>query len=381
MLKFQMVLVLATVGASGTCGSLSSQPDESTPASSDSEPGALWEDVTPAGISLDPANPTVNGKGNGGITCVEVSAQDPATIYVATTFQGIWRSVDRAATWEKVNTGRNGEFIDSGIVNAFVLDPVDPNVLYANTLYGRALGVWKSTDGGVDWDQLFHDGDDVTSAATKDIFTIDMDPADHLHLIAASHGGWASAGGGSGVIETRDGGATWTVHPPAGNMGSEASAFFLGDGASWLFMGNSPSAGTWRSDDSGASFERISGGYRYTGTQIYRSANGAIYVTQAAGVLRTTDNGVTWTLVAAANGLAGVVGDGDHIWATISKGSGASGPFNPTMRAPESRGDTGWASYGDQQLADGGSQLAMDRQGGILYAAAGNHGLLRMSTR
>jgi hypothetical protein len=384
MLKLPVVAVLAVVGASGTCGSSSSQPSDASNANGgpqtppSSEPGAPWEDVTPAGISLDPANPVVNGKENCGITSVEVSASDPATVYVATCFQGIWRSGDRAVTWEKVNTGRNGDAIDSGIVGAFVLDPVDPNVLYVNTLYGNALGIWKSTDGGVDWDQLFKDGDEVTTAATRDIFSIDMDPADHLHLIAASHGGWASAGGGSGVIETRDGGATWIVHPPTGNMGSEASAFFLGDGSTWIFMGNFPDVGTWRTGDSGSSFQRISGSYRFTGSQVYRSGSGPIYVTQDAGVLRTTDNGLTWTLVAPGNGLAGLVGDGGHIWATFSKGSTASGPFDPTMRAPESPGDTGWVTYGDQALPDGPAHLAADPQARILYGAVGNHGLYRM---
>jgi hypothetical protein len=55
------------------------------------------------------------------------------------------------ATWTHVSTGANGSQLDSGSPVSIVVDPVNQGTMYVAEIYGPP-GVWKSTNGGVDWD-------------------------------------------------------------------------------------------------------------------------------------------------------------------------------------------------------------------------------------
>ena len=54
------------------------------------------------------------------------------------------------AAWQHVSTGRNSALLESGSCTTLQIDPKN-GTLYTNGLYG-ANGIYKSTNGGVDWD-------------------------------------------------------------------------------------------------------------------------------------------------------------------------------------------------------------------------------------
>jgi photosystem II stability/assembly factor-like uncharacterized protein len=90
-------------------------------------------------------------------------------------------------------------------VNSMVLDPRNPNILYAGTGEGffnldavRGAGVLKSTDGGETWTQL------PATASTPDFHYVQklvMSKGSSQRLYAATK---------TGVFRTNDGGANWT---------------------------------------------------------------------------------------------------------------------------------------------------------------------------
>ena len=94
------------------------------------------------------------------------------------------------------------------------IDPVNPQILYTTAGYG-AGGILKSTDGGVSWVDVFSQSAQAKTIGTNDVYSIAIDPSNHSHLLAAFHYYWYS-NQASGVIESTDGGTTWTIHPPAG---------------------------------------------------------------------------------------------------------------------------------------------------------------------
>src|SRR6186713_2017839 len=110
-----------------------------------------WTDVTPAGISLTQSD---FNNDNYGAQDVLVDPVRPSDLYAFFCHQGVYKSTDYGQSWTKVNTGENGDVIDSGkpwgeaIETNRCRDPNTPPTLYSTGSQGQ---FWKSTDGGVNW--------------------------------------------------------------------------------------------------------------------------------------------------------------------------------------------------------------------------------------
>jgi hypothetical protein len=122
-----------------------------------------------------------------GVGSIVVKPGDPNTIYAASTRSGrgissvatggvvtiipgapkwgLYKSTDGGATWAFIHNGAattavcTGDALEAGNgtpcsprgVRSVVLDPTDPNIVYAGSF---ARGVWRSNDGGATWTQI-----------------------------------------------------------------------------------------------------------------------------------------------------------------------------------------------------------------------------------
>src|SRR4029079_5272104 len=92
-----------------------------------------------------------------------------------------------------------------------LIDSVDPHVLYVIEGYGDG-GLWKTTNGGVDWVNTTPSGSNVGQTANGNFTSIvGMDVTNHEHLILAFHSGCGGAYAPNCQAETTDGGATWRL--------------------------------------------------------------------------------------------------------------------------------------------------------------------------
>ena len=96
----------------------------------------------PMGIAIDPTDTDVVYVGTSGRG--RVSAQQQA---------GLFRSADGGATWVQLGSGypldNTGNALDLAnyLINAVIVDPDQPNILYL----GSSAGVWLSADSGQNW--------------------------------------------------------------------------------------------------------------------------------------------------------------------------------------------------------------------------------------
>ncbi|MEO0629638.1 MAG: hypothetical protein AAFY46_02785, partial [Planctomycetota bacterium] len=206
--------------------------------------------------------------------------------------------------WEPIGPGNIG-----GRTRGFVIDPTNPNILYAG---GVAGGVWKSTDAGASWTAT---GDTLINLA---IASLAIDPNNTQVLYAGTGEGVfnGDAVRGLGIFKTTDGGATWTQLPST--VGS--SFFYVNQvrisptDSNRIFAATR--SGVWRSTDAGATFEPVLANPFELGSS--PSSNGsfggaldldiqpgsdpevilaAFGTFEADGLFRSDDGGDTWTEV------------------------------------------------------------------------------------
>jgi hypothetical protein len=252
-----------------------------------------WTNVTPAGIDLNPAS---FGNDNFGVQDVLADPARPSDLYAFTCHQGVWKSVDYGLTWAKVNTGTNGATLDTGKLWTAAIEPNpnrnpnSPPTLWTAT-GNNAAGVWKSVDGGVSWTSYAVNNATATAASGNayfgnDVYALDVDPNDALHLIAGFHGF-------PGISESIDGGAHWTTIVVPNGIGASLYPFFVHTGgaattrATWLTQAqwDSNTAGIWRTDNSGTTWTHVAPAYehKHGSTQFHQPGDNVVTRQHGAG--------------------------------------------------------------------------------------------------
>ena len=336
-------------------------------------PAGTWEEITPSEVSLDADFKTPAGDNFGDHSFV-IDPQDSAHVYLGTSAQGIYESNDCGATWKKINTGRNGDKLDSGRQWTFVIDPDDPQVLYTNAGYGQN-NAWKSTNGGVDWDELI---DPAYAAALQFggfVHMISMDPTDHQHLIVTPHFECEIGKGPGGLpltkqclLETTDAGATWTIKegtPTSGEGGGE----WMVDSKLWFW--SEWFGGLWRTENAGATWEHV-WDQGYASSSGFAAPGGDLFVGGVFGVLHSDDT-KTWSSLAGAPGVDVLSGD-----ATILFGARGASYWSTTPDEPQK-----WTTLPSPPFADPNTTLdwgiKWDSDHRLLYSINSRAGFWRMA--
>lgn len=343
------------------------------PTSNSSGAIGTWVNITPPGVSLDFNNPP----NNYGTQIIQTDPQHSGTVYVGTCYQGIWKTTDGGTTWRKINTGQNGDQLN-GRIWGLALDRINPQLVWAANGAGGAQGIWKSTDGGVDWS---YTSVNTVNGQTisNDIYSYTTDPYQANHVLVTFHTGWNAGRSAAGFLESFDAGKTWIVHqPPAGSDASASYIFFLDDSKTWLLT---EGEGYYRTSDGGASWAKVSDALLEHGSnQVYRARNGALYVGAVGALMRSTDDGRSWTAVAPTghDGYNAVIGDGTYLYAQEANTAGnTAGSPQPYIFSREDDG-IHWQAYNGQTFRDGPMSMAIDPATGTVYSSNWDTGVWKL---
>src|SRR6266487_6056886 len=135
-------------------------------------------------------------------------AGDPVhsqVFYFGSTGGGVWKTTNGGIIWENVSDG----FFKRASVGAIAVSASDPNVIYVgmgettirnNVSHGD--GVYKSTDGGKTWTHL-------GLANTRNIARVRIHPQNPDLVYVAALGHAHGPNNARGIYRSRDGGKTW----------------------------------------------------------------------------------------------------------------------------------------------------------------------------
>ncbi len=150
---------------------------------------------------------TVQGPGNVGarINTAATHPSDEDIIYVGYSGGGVFKTTDGGANWEDIFSDK--PYLSIGDI---VLDPADPNTVYVGTgdpnVTGYPFigdGIYKSTDGGQNWTNIGLQEQGI-------IAKIVIDPTDSDIIYAATMGIPMERNNDRGLYKTIDGGQNWS---------------------------------------------------------------------------------------------------------------------------------------------------------------------------
>jgi photosystem II stability/assembly factor-like uncharacterized protein len=176
--------------------------------------GGVWK-TSNAGHTF---TPIFDGYGSYSIGCVTIDPYNPATIWVGSGENNSQRSVG----WgDGVYVSRNGgqSFENVGLkqsehIGRIVVHPENPNTVFVAAMgplwsSGGERGLYKTTDGGKNWERVLHVSDDTG------ISEVHLDPRDPNTLYATAYQRrrhvftLINGGPESGVYKSTDGGTSW----------------------------------------------------------------------------------------------------------------------------------------------------------------------------
>jgi photosystem II stability/assembly factor-like uncharacterized protein len=176
-------------------------------------------------------SPIFDGYGSYSIACVEIAPSDPNTIWVGTGENNNQRSVAYGdGVYKSIDGGKS--FTNMGLkksehIGNIIIHPTNENIVWVAAYgpvwsNGGERGVYKSIDGGKNWERTLFISDETGIAE------IAIDPTNPDILYASAHQRrrheWTYIGGGpeSTLYKSTDGGKTWkeiNSGLPKGEMG------------------------------------------------------------------------------------------------------------------------------------------------------------------
>jgi len=201
---------------------------------------------------------------SGRVIDLAVNPQNTSEYYVAVASGGVWKTNNHGTTFEPIFDGES-----SYSTACVTLDPNNPYVVWVGTgenngqrSVGYGDGVYKSEDGGRSWKNM-------GLKASEHIGNILVDPRDSDVIYVAAQGPLWSTGGERGLYKSTDGGENWDpileisdktgiseVHMDPRNPDVLYAVAWQRARKVWTYIGGGPESAIYKSTDGGKTWNK-----------------------------------------------------------------------------------------------------------------------------
>ena len=299
-------------------------------------PGTFYLGASGAGVwKTDDYGTSWNNVSDGffdtpSIGAIEVALNDPNIVYVGTgsdglrsniiSGKGVYKSIDAGKTWDHIGLAKAGQ------IGAVEIDPTNSNIVWVAAI-GDAFkaneerGIYKTIDGGATWEKMLH------ISNTTGFADLELLPGNPNVVYAAAWKAqrtpWTIISGGEnkegGIYKSVNGGKDWIkleTGLPKGLIGKIDLAVSAVDSSILYAVIEAPGdeGGVYKSVDQGKTFVQTSSNkglvnrpFYYTNIEL-DPTNPDIVYSNANPLLKSTDGGKNWTMMAVPHG------DNHDIW-------------------------------------------------------------------
>ena len=281
-------------------------------------------------------NWTTTGPYGGEVYALKADPTNPNIIYAGTNRGGIFKSTDGGETWAAINEGL-ADYTSNIHFSVFEIeiDPINTNIIYIGCWFVGKKGVFKSTDGGENWQDI---SEEIIYGSCTTIQDIVISPTNTniLYFGLFEHDGkslFKSVNAGiswdvttfqhnvksiminiedpeiilvgtmfNGIKKSTDGGITWTET----NMTSGRICELRADPIDpYKAYAGTPS-GIYKTIDGGETWDLIGINTLWVYSIAIKENEPNIYVGTSNGVFKSIDNGSTWEEVSAGITHSGI---------------------------------------------------------------------------
>jgi len=256
---------------------------------------------------------------SGRITAIEgMPVDEQLTLFVGTAGGGIWKSQNGGMSFAPVFDKYNQS------IGAIAIEPGNAKVVYAGTGESNMRntvsigdGLYKSTDGGGNWQKIGLD-------STEHISKIWIDPQDKKRMLVAVPGPLWSSSPHRGLYQATDGGKTWTkalfvdnetgcadiaVNPAKPQI--MLASFWQVRRKPYAFVSGGPGSALYRSTNGGQSWTKVANGFPEGELgRVVVTVNPskpaevlAIVEARTPGLYVSSDEGNTWKKLASTDNI------------------------------------------------------------------------------
>lgn len=217
----------------------------------------------------------VGSIGNVATLSTAFDPQEPSTLYVGTTQNGLLMTLDGGQSWQQARG------LTTGQISSIAVDPKDKCTVFV----ARLNQLLKTDTCGRDWGQVYYD-----PRTAQQYTSVVIDPSNSSVIYAGNVDG--------DILRSEDGGASWRVLYRADarismitiDRRSPQTLYIATNGAGMLKSTNRGEAWT----EIRAELDGFEGARRPFGVYIDPSNSSILFHVSRNGILRSTDGGGTW---------------------------------------------------------------------------------------